>query len=62
QSLITPPRDTFFPWSDGGQNCPALKFSQVEFVAVLALLMYENRLSIVREDGETEEQARERVK
>ncbi|KAF1957295.1 putative cytochrome P450 monooxygenase [Byssothecium circinans] len=62
ESLITPPRDTFFPWSDGGQNCPGLKFSQVEFVAVLALLMREHRLSIVREEGEIEEQARERVK
>lgn len=41
---------------------PGLKFSQVEFVAVLALLMREYRLGIVKEKGETEEQARERVK
>jgi hypothetical protein len=39
-----------------------LKFSQVEFVAVLALLMRKHRLSIVREKEETEEQTRERVK
>jgi len=57
-----PPRDTYFSWSDGFQNCPGLKFSQVEFVAVLALLMREHRLRIVRVGNETETQARERVR
>ncbi|KAH3969293.1 hypothetical protein HBI81_072260 [Parastagonospora nodorum] len=59
--LITPPRDTFLPWSDGPQNCPGIKFAQVEFVAVLALIMCRHRLRIQRELGETEEQARTRV-
>jgi hypothetical protein len=40
---------------------PGMKFSQVEFVAVLALLMSKHRLSIVRENTETKEQARERA-
>ncbi|KAF2470382.1 cytochrome P450 monooxygenase [Lindgomyces ingoldianus] len=61
ESLITPLRDTYFPWSDGPQNCPGLKFSQVEFVAVLASLMCHHLLTIVREDGETKKQARERA-
>ena len=59
--IITPQRDTFFPWSDGPQNCPGLKFSQVEFVAVLSLLMREHSLSIMKEDGETDAQARKRT-
>ncbi|KAF1850415.1 cytochrome P450 [Cucurbitaria berberidis CBS 394.84] len=61
ESLITPPRDTYFPWSDGPQNCPGVKFSQVEFAAVLALLMRNHQLTIVRQSGETEQQARRRV-
>ncbi|KAF2846612.1 cytochrome P450 [Plenodomus tracheiphilus IPT5] len=61
EALITPPRDTYFPWSDGPQNCPGVKFSQVEFVAVLALLTREHRMTIVKEEGESEEKARKRV-
>jgi cytochrome P450 len=60
--LITPPRDTFLPWSDGPQNCPGAKFSQVEFVAVLALIMQKHRLTIKRDAGENEDQARTRVR
>jgi cytochrome P450 len=45
EALVTPPRDTFLPWSDGPQNCPGAKFSQVEFVAVIALIMQKNRLT-----------------
>lgn len=62
EELVTPPRDTFFPWSDGAQNCPGVKFSQVEFVAVLALLMQAHRLSVVKNHGETEEQMHRRVR
>lgn len=62
EELITPPRDTFFPWSDGAQNCPGVKFSQVEFVALLALLMQAHRLSVVKNDGETDEQMHRRVR
>jgi len=61
EELITPPRNTFLPWSDGPQNCPGVKFAQVEFVAVLALIMSRHRLRIKRELGESEEQARTRV-
>jgi ribosome recycling factor len=34
----------------------------VEFVGVLALLMKDYRLEVVREEGDSEEQARERVR
>ena len=61
ESLLTPARDTYFPWSDGPQNCPGRKFSEVEFVAVLALLMRNHVLMIVKENGENEEQAKRRT-
>jgi cytochrome P450 len=61
ESLVTPPRDTYFPWSDGPQNCPGLKFSQVEFVAVLALLLQKHRLKAVTHLGESTEQTQIRV-
>jgi len=60
-SLVTPARDTYFPWSDGPQNCPGRKFSEVEFVAVLALLMRDHVLRIVKGDGENDDKARERA-
>ncbi|KAF2821233.1 cytochrome P450 [Ophiobolus disseminans] len=59
--LVTPARDTYFPWSDGPQNCPGRKFSEVEFVAVLALLMRNLALSIVKSGGEAEEMGRKRA-
>ncbi|OGM41086.1 cytochrome P450 [Aspergillus bombycis] len=61
EQLITPVRCTYFPWSDGPQNCPGNKFSQVEFVAVLASLFRNHRISPVANAGETFEQTRERV-
>ena len=36
--LINPAKGTFVPWADGPRNCPGQKFSQVEFVAVMATL------------------------
>ena len=41
--------------------CPGRKFAQVEFVAVMATLMREYRVSPVLEAGETVHSARERV-
>lgn len=59
--LITPPKCTYIPWSDGPQNCPGNKFSQVEFVAVMASLLRDHRLSAAGSPDETFEQMRERV-
>ena len=61
ESLFTPARGTFFPWSDGQRNCPGKKFAQVEFVAVIANLFRKHRVQPERMVGETEEQARRRV-
>ncbi|TGO15133.1 hypothetical protein BTUL_0044g00720 [Botrytis tulipae] len=61
EKVMTPASSTFFPWSDGPQNCPGQKFSQVEFVAVLAILLRHHRVSIVQTDDETPEKAIERA-
>lgn len=60
EELIESTPNTYFPWSDGPQNCPGEKFAQVEFVAVLAALLQEHRLQVIPRDGETNESARKR--
>ncbi|EFY87051.1 cytochrome P450, putative [Metarhizium acridum CQMa 102] len=62
EELLIPHRGTFFPWSEGPQICVGKKFSQVEGVAVLACLLHEHRLLVQAEAGETQEQARRRVR
>lgn len=60
--LITMPRGTFLPWSGGPRVCPGQKMSQVEFVGVFATIFRRYRCTPVLEDGETEEEAKERFK
>lgn len=62
EALIKPRRGTYFPWSEGPMSCPGRKFSEVEFTAVIACLMRKHRLVIVRETGENEQQAQQRVR
>ena len=59
--VLTPAQSTYFPWSDGPQNCPGAKFAQVEFVAVLACLLRSHRVGVVREPNESFEKARKRA-
>ena len=61
ETLLTPAQSTYFPWSDGLQNCPGAKFAQVEFVAVLACLLREHRIEVASEPREGFGKARERV-
>ena len=42
EELIEPRKGSFLPWADGPRNCPGMKFSQVEFVAVIATLFEQN--------------------
>ncbi|KAJ9646064.1 hypothetical protein H2204_000726 [Knufia peltigerae] len=44
EAIRTPKGGTFLAWSHGPRVCPGRKFSQVEFVAVLATLLYRYRL------------------
>lgn len=55
---ITPHPGTFIPWADGPRECVGRKFSQVEFVAVLASLFSRYSVGPVLVDGESEEDAR----
>ena len=64
ETVLTPSKNTYFPWSEGLQNCPGKKFSEVEAVAVLAWLFREHRVEVVRareDDEETEAEARKRA-
>ena len=62
EKLFQPAQSTYFPWSLGKQDCPGSRFSQVEFVAVLARLLREHRLEVVRASpDEALEAARARV-
>lgn len=55
-----PPGAVFMPWSTGPRVCPGRKFSQVEFVAVIASLLKGCRLEPLVIEGkmQTMEQAR----
>lgn len=51
----------YAPWMVGPRACPAKKFSQVEFCAIMVELLAEWRVELLRGEGESEEQARKRV-
>jgi len=54
EKLMEPEAGTFIPWADGPRACVGRKFSQVEFVAVLASLFRQYRVRPVRGNGESE--------
>ena len=61
ESLYTPPKGTYVPWSEGARVCPGKKFGQVEFVASMATLFRRHRLEVMPERGESSQAARERA-
>ncbi|KAK8024473.1 hypothetical protein PG993_012539 [Apiospora rasikravindrae] len=57
-----PPRGAFVAWSEGTRDCVGRKFSQVEFVATMAVLFRRWRVDPVVMPGETTlDEARRRV-
>jgi cytochrome P450 len=48
-------------WMIGPRMCPAKKFSQVEFAGIMVELLSEWRVELLRNKGESEGEARERV-
>ena len=62
ETFIEPRRGTYFPWSGGARICPGMKFSQVEFVALLATLFKTHFVHPVQKPGETQLMARERIR
>ncbi|PSR79355.1 cytochrome P450 [Coniella lustricola] len=61
EELIVPSDGSFLGWSEGARNCPAKKFSQVEFVATLAILLRDWHVDIVPESGESLVDSQKRV-
>ena len=61
ESLINPPKGTYFPWSEGARNCPGKKFAQVEFVAVMVGLFRDHMAEPVPRASETMAKARRRA-
>lgn len=62
ETIAQPPTGTpFLAWSVGPRICPGKKFSQVEFVAVIATLLKSYRVKPLVIEGkmETEKQARD---
>jgi cytochrome P450 len=62
EELRNPVRGSYIPWGDGPRVCPGRKFSHVEFVAVLVTTLWNHSLEVVPESGETDVDARKRVK
>ena len=62
ETLIEPEPGTFIPWADGPRECVGRKFSQVEFVAVLASLFQLYRVKPVLNDGESEADGKRALK
>jgi cytochrome P450 len=63
ESIIEFPKyaSPFIAWSAGSRSCPGRKFSQVEFVAVMAGLFREWKVKPVLEAGEDDAMARGRI-
>jgi cytochrome P450 len=49
------------PWSSGPRTCPGQRMSQVEFVSVIMTLFGRCSVEPVVEEGESVEQAREKL-
>ncbi|KAE8555854.1 hypothetical protein EYB25_000552 [Talaromyces marneffei] len=60
EELVVPPDTLFIPWLTGPRVCPGKKFSQVEFVAIVAQIFSEYRVEILKEGNESEAVARHR--
>ncbi|KAF1847237.1 putative cytochrome P450 [Cucurbitaria berberidis CBS 394.84] len=61
EELVVPEGPLYAPFMMGPRVCPGKKFSQVEFVAVLARVLMDWRVEVVRGVGESEEHARLRL-
>ncbi|KAI1087191.1 cytochrome P450 [Rostrohypoxylon terebratum] len=60
--LLTPPsRGNFLGWSEGARDCPGKRFSQVEWVAILAALFRDWKVQPSLQENETHIEAQARV-
>lgn len=61
EQLFQPRDGVYTPFASGPRVCPAKKFAQVEFVAVIAQLFRDYKCTPVRLQEESMEEARKRV-
>jgi cytochrome P450 len=61
ENLVVPEGTPYMPWLFGPRVCPGKKFSQVEFIAVVAHIISEYRVEMQRHDGESEAVAKSRL-
>lgn len=62
EEVVMPREGSFLGWSEGARNCPARKFSQVEFVATIATILRDWQVDPVPVGpGESDKEARQRV-
>lgn len=61
EQFATPDGAEFVGWSSGPRACPGKRFSQVEFVAAIARLLRECDVRPAKANGESMEQATERL-
>jgi cytochrome P450 len=61
-SKSRPDAPAYFPWATGPRICPGKKFSQVEFVAVVASIFSEWRVEPASVDGRSREGAMEALR
>ena len=62
ENFYEPPKDTFFPWSEGLRDCPGRELAQVEFVTVMATLFGKRRVRPATRAGGAAELRRVRNK
>lgn len=55
EQLINPENGTYIPWADGPRVCIGRKFSQVEFVGVIASLFSKAKVRPVLKNKDTRE-------
>jgi len=61
EDFFQPTPGSYVPWAYGPRICPGKKFSQVEFVAVVACLLRHHRVEPILLDGESHAKASERI-
>lgn len=62
EAFVGPPEGAgFMPWSYGPRVCPGKRFSQVEFAAVISVMVRDYRVTPAKRGAESEAEARERL-
>ncbi|KPI37075.1 Secologanin synthase [Cyphellophora attinorum] len=62
ETLAVPDDRMYMPWIFGPRVCPGKKFSQVEFVGIVAQLLMDHRIEVDCRAGESESDARGRLR